>query len=70
MASIRQRIVPHLWYDKEAAEAARFYASVFPESKVTSVTTLQDTPSGDADQVSLRSGGSHSWRLAGVRISS
>jgi predicted 3-demethylubiquinone-9 3-methyltransferase (glyoxalase superfamily) len=26
-----------LWFDKEAEEAARFYASVFPDSKVTGV---------------------------------
>jgi hypothetical protein len=25
-----QRITPHLWYDKEAKEAAAFYTSVFP----------------------------------------
>jgi predicted 3-demethylubiquinone-9 3-methyltransferase (glyoxalase superfamily) len=48
-----QRIVPHLWYDKEAKEAAEFYASVFPGSKITNVTTLQDTPSGDTDIVSF-----------------
>ncbi|MEK5035283.1 VOC family protein [Paenibacillus sp. FSL R7-0302] len=65
MASIRQRIVPHLWYDKEAAEAARFYASVFPESKVTSVTTLQDTPSGDADQVSFEVWGQPFMAISG-----
>ncbi|SEJ58380.1 Glyoxalase superfamily enzyme, possibly 3-demethylubiquinone-9 3-methyltransferase [Dyadobacter sp. SG02] len=46
-----QKIVPHLWFDKEAAEAAAFYASVFPESRVSSVTTMEDTPSGDADMV-------------------
>jgi predicted 3-demethylubiquinone-9 3-methyltransferase (glyoxalase superfamily) len=48
-----QRIVPHLWYDKEAKEAAEFYASVFPGSKITNVTTLHDTPSGDTDIVSF-----------------
>lgn len=48
-----QKIVPHLWFDKEAKEAAEFYASTFPEAKVTSVTTLHDTPSGDADVVSF-----------------
>lgn len=42
------RIVPHLWYDKEAVE---FYARVFPDSRVTSRATLQDTPSGDCDVV-------------------
>ncbi len=46
-----QKIVPHLWFDKEAVEAAEFYASVFPESRVTSVTTLEGTPSGDCDMV-------------------
>lgn len=48
-----QRIVPHLWYDKEARQAAEFYVSVFPDSKITNVTTLHDTPSGDTDVVSF-----------------
>lgn len=43
-----QKIVPHLWFDKEAAEAAKFYVSVFGDNSSTgSITTLQDTPSGD-----------------------
>jgi len=53
VAEIRQKIVPHLWYDKEAKEAAEFYCSVFPDSKITNVTTLHDTPSGDADIISF-----------------
>lgn len=53
MATIKQKIVPHLWYDKEAKEAAEFYCSIFPDSKITNVTTLQDTPSGDCDIVSF-----------------
>ncbi len=32
-----QKIVPHLWYDKEAKEAAEFYVSLFPDSKITNV---------------------------------
>ncbi len=48
-----QRIVPHLWLDKEAREAASFYASLFPDSKVTNVNTIPDTPSGDCDIVSF-----------------
>lgn len=48
-----QKIVPHLWFDKEAKEAANFYSSVFPNSKVTNTTTLRDTPSGDCDVVSF-----------------
>ena len=46
-------ITTHLWFDKEAKQAAEFYTSVFPGSKVTNVTTLRDTPSGDADLVSF-----------------
>lgn len=46
-----QKIVPNLWYDKEAVEAAEFYASVFPESSIKNVTTLKDTPAGDSDLV-------------------
>ena len=46
-----QKITPHLWFDKEAKEAAQFYTSVFPSSKINSVTTMYDTPSGDCDVV-------------------
>lgn len=53
MAAINQKVVPHLWYDKDAKEASEFYASVFPDSRVTNVTTLYDTPSGDCDAVSF-----------------
>lgn len=53
MAVIQQKIVPHLWFDKEAREAAEFYCSVFPDSRITSVTVLPDTPSGDCDVVSF-----------------
>ena len=52
-----QKIVPHLWYDKEAKEAAEFYTSLFPDSKVTSVRTLHNTPSGDTDVVSFKLAG-------------
>lgn len=52
-----KKIVPHLWFDKEAKEAAEFYASIFPNSRVTNVTTLHDTPSGDVDVVSFELSG-------------
>ena len=49
-----QKISPHLWYDKEAKEAAEFYISTFGEnSKIKSVTTLHDTPSGSVDIVAF-----------------
>ncbi len=45
-----QKIVPHLWFDKEAKEAAEFYVSAFGgDSKITSATVLKNTPSGDCD---------------------
>jgi len=48
-----QKIIPHLWFNKEAKEAAQFYTSVFPESKITHTTLLRNTPSGDCDMVSF-----------------
>jgi predicted 3-demethylubiquinone-9 3-methyltransferase (glyoxalase superfamily) len=52
-----QKITPHLWYDQEAKEAAEFYTSVFPDSKITNTTSLHDTPSGDTDIVSFELAG-------------
>jgi predicted 3-demethylubiquinone-9 3-methyltransferase (glyoxalase superfamily) len=52
-----QRITPHLWFDKEAKEAAEFYVSVFPDSKITHLSTIRDTPSGDCEIVSFELGG-------------
>ncbi|MGH2528979.1 MAG: VOC family protein [Actinomycetota bacterium] len=48
-----QKITPHLWFDTEAVEAAEFYSSTLPNSRVTNVTTIYDTPSGDTDIVSF-----------------
>ena len=36
------RITPFLWFDTESQEAAEFYTSVFPNSKITNVTTRPD----------------------------
>lgn len=52
-----QKIVPHLWFDKEAREAAEFYVSAFPNSSITSKATLHDTPSGEAQTVSFNLSG-------------
>jgi predicted 3-demethylubiquinone-9 3-methyltransferase (glyoxalase superfamily) len=53
MTTPTHNITPHLWFDKEAREAAELYSSVFPNSKVTNITTLHNTPSGDCDVVSF-----------------
>lgn len=52
-----QRIVPHLWYDKEAKAAVLFYTSLFGQSKILDVTVIEDTPSGDAESVSFELAG-------------
>lgn len=49
-----QKIVPHLWFDKEARQAARFYAEVFGgDSEVKGDSEMHDTPSGDVDILSF-----------------
>lgn len=52
-----QRIVPHLWYDKEAREAALLYIKLFDQSKLLDATVIEDTPSGDAEMVSFELAG-------------
>ncbi len=47
------KITPHLWFDKQAKEATEFYISLFPNSKVDSLSTIKDTPSGDCDIVNF-----------------
>lgn len=48
------KIIPHLWYTDKAEEAARFYASVLPDSHVDSVSTIPtETPSGPAGSVAI-----------------
>lgn len=44
---------PHLWFDKEAKEAARFYASIFKNSAIKHCSTLDNTPSGTVEFVAL-----------------
>ena len=54
---ISQKITPHLWFDKEAKEAAELYTSLIPNSKLTKVRTLRNIPSGDCDIVSFELSG-------------
>jgi predicted 3-demethylubiquinone-9 3-methyltransferase (glyoxalase superfamily) len=37
-----QRITPFLWFDDQAEEAARFYVSIFKDSRITSVVRYDD----------------------------
>ena len=48
------KIFTHLWYAKEAEEAAAFYASIFPSSRVDRVTPLlSESPSGPPGSVKV-----------------
>ncbi len=48
------KIFTHLWYAKEAEEAARFYTSIFPDSRIDQVWALpSDSPSGPAGSVKV-----------------
>lgn len=60
-----QKIIPHLWYDKEAKEAAAFYVSLFEDSRLTNVTVIENTPSGDADFVSFELAGQPFQAISG-----
>ena len=49
-----QKIIPHLWFDKEAKEAADFYVSIYGKgSKIKNISKLENTPSGSVDTVTF-----------------
>lgn len=45
------RIFSHLWHLKEAEDAAQFYASIFPDSRVDRVRSLQSEPPSGPSRV-------------------
>jgi len=57
-----QKIVPFLWYDGKAEEAAKFYVSIFKNSKVMSVTP---GPDGTAMAVTFQLEGQTFYALNG-----
>jgi predicted 3-demethylubiquinone-9 3-methyltransferase (glyoxalase superfamily) len=46
-----QRITPFLWFDTQAEEAARFYTSIFNDSKITGMTRYGDAGPGPKGSV-------------------
>lgn len=42
-SKLSNRIVPHLWYIREAREAARFYVKLFPKSRIDRVWKVAGT---------------------------
>jgi predicted 3-demethylubiquinone-9 3-methyltransferase (glyoxalase superfamily) len=48
------KVSPFLWFEKEGSEAARFYVSLLPESRIDNVTTIPaDAPSGPAGSIEV-----------------
>lgn len=52
--TMTQKIVTHLWFEKGAEDAVRFYASIFPDSRLDASTPMPaDNPSGKAGEGSV-----------------
>lgn len=48
-----QKITPHLWFEKDAKNAAEFYVSIFKDSAIKHFSTLENTPSGTVEFATL-----------------
>ena len=46
-----QAITPNLWFDTQAEEAAEYYCSIFPDSRIVSVTHYTEAAPSKAGQV-------------------
>jgi len=54
---IGQKITPFLWFDGKAQEAAKFYVSIFKNSKITSITEMSVTFQLDGQEFFALNGG-------------
>ena len=58
-----QKIVPNLWFDTEAVEAANFYVSLFKNSRIVSTTHYNEAGPREAGMVMTVE-----WELDGQRF--
>lgn len=58
-----QKIVPNLWFDSEAEEAANFYVSVFENARIVNVTHYNEAVPSKAGMVLTVE-----WELEGQRF--
>jgi len=58
-----QKIVPNLWFDTQAEQAAQFYISIFDNSRIVNVTYYNDAGPGPAGTVMTVE-----WELDGQRF--
>ena len=66
-----QKIIPYLWFDKEALEAAKFYVSIFSargNAKIKNTATLHNTPSGSVDVVTFELLGQEFMAISAGRL--
>ena len=51
---VMSKVTLHLWFAKDAEEAANFYVSLLPDARIDSVTTMPaDSPSGPPGSVQM-----------------
>ena len=60
---MQQKITPNLWFDTEAEEAAAFYTSVFPDSRIVGKTHYNEAGPREAGMVMTVE-----WELDGQRF--
>ena len=60
---MQQKIIPNLWFDTQAEEAAQFYCSVFERSSIVGVTRYPEGSPGPAGTVMTVE-----WELDGQRF--
>jgi predicted 3-demethylubiquinone-9 3-methyltransferase (glyoxalase superfamily) len=58
-----QKITPFLWFDSQAEEAANFYISIFPDSKIVKIVPQGESGSGPAGTAMVVE-----FELAGLRF--
>jgi predicted 3-demethylubiquinone-9 3-methyltransferase (glyoxalase superfamily) len=63
MPEIRQKITPFLWFNNQAEEAARFYTSIFDDSRVVDIAHYTAANPGKEGSVMLVT-----FELAGQRF--
>ena len=51
---MQQKIIPNLWFDTEAEDAAAFYTSIFRNSRIVNVAHYTEAGPREAGMVILR----------------
>jgi predicted 3-demethylubiquinone-9 3-methyltransferase (glyoxalase superfamily) len=63
---MEHNIVPNLWFDTEAEEAAEFYCSVFPNSRIVSKSHYTDAGPREAGMVMIVEFELNGYRFVGI----